>query len=49
MKEFGFDCICALIGTGMGIFLSAYNPSTLLGATITSFLIDHFDWIHYIL
>lgn len=49
MKEFCFDCLFALIGTGIGIFLSLYNPITYLGAMITSFLIDYFDWMKLIL
>ena len=48
IKELSFDCICALIGTGIGIgiiYLSPDNPISGLGAMITSFLIDNFYWM----
>ncbi len=48
MKELRFDCICALIGIGIGIakiYLLKNNMTFFISARITAFLIDCFDWM----
>ena len=52
MKELRFDCICALIGIGIGIakiYLLKNNLTFHISARITAFLIiDCFDWMQIV-